>query len=71
MEKIKIRYAALVRIDAWEDANDPHNLPYDEIKRNVEEGITKEIKAYLEDMAINDGKGEVAVVQLAADVWEE
>ena len=71
MELIKVRYVALVGIDTWTDANDPHNLPYDEIKKNVEEGITKELEEYLKDIAIDEEKGEVTVIQLLADVWKE
>lgn len=72
MELIKVRYVALVGIDTWADANDPHNLPYDEIKRNVENGgITKELEEYLKDIAIDEEKGEVTVIQLLADVWKE
>lgn len=71
MELIKVRYVALVGIDTWTDANDPHNPPYDEIKRNVEKGITKELEQCLKDMAIDEERGEVTVIQLLADVWKE
>lgn len=80
MELIKVRYVALVGIDTWTDANDPHNLPYDEIKRNVGNGIIKElkeclkdiaIKECLKDIAIDEERGEVTVIQLLADVWKE
>ena len=71
MELIKVRYVALVGIDTWTDANDPHNLPYDEIKSNVENGITKELEQCLKDIAIDEERGEVTVIQLLADVWKE
>jgi len=68
--KIKMNYVALIGLKSEVDEDDPRILKFEDIQKNVKEGITKELEKFFKD-ELADGKSEVSVIQLQADVWRE
>ena len=68
--KIKMNYVALIGLKSEVDEDDPGILKFEDIQKNVKEGITKELERFFKD-ELADGKSEVSVIQLQADVWRE
>jgi len=68
--KIKMNYVALIGLKSEVDEDDPRILKFEDIQKNVKEGITKELERFFKD-ELADGESEVSVIQLQADVWRE
>lgn len=68
--KIKMNYVALIGFKSEIDEDDPTILKFEDIQKNVKEGITKELERFIKN-ELAEEKSEVSVIQLQADVWRE
>jgi hypothetical protein len=64
---IKGRYVAQIEVNFMHDEKDPNILPFEEIKKNLNE-ITPELQKLLEN-ELCDENDCVTVTQMFADVW--
>lgn len=71
MGKINIKYVAQVMIEDSVDENEPDVLSYEEIKKNVEEELTKNLTNLITEEIVASEKCQVTVVQLMASVSRE
>ena len=71
MGKINIKYVAQVMIEDSVDENEPDVLSYEEIKKNVEEELTKNLTNLVTEEVIASEKCQITVVQLVASVSRE
>ena len=71
MGKINIKYVAQVVIEDSVDEDEPDLLSYEEIKKNVEEELTKNLTNLITEEIVASEKCQVTVVQLMASVSRE
>ena len=71
MGKINIKYVAQVVIEDSVDEDEPDLLSYEEIKKNVEEELTKNLTNLITEEIVASEKCQVTVVQLMASVLRE
>ena len=71
MGKINIKYVAQVMIEDSVDEDEPDLLSYEEIKKNVEEELTKNLTNLITEEIVASEKCQVTVVQLMASVSRE
>lgn len=71
MGKINIKYVAQVVIEDSVDENEPDVLSYEEIKKNVEEELTKNLTNLVNEEVSASEKCQITVVQLMASVSRE
>lgn len=71
MGKINIKYVAQVMIEDSVDENEPDVLSYEEIKKNVEEELTKNLTKLVNEEVAASEKCQITVVQLVGSVSRE
>ena len=71
MGKINVKYVAQVVIEDSVDEDEPDLLSYEEIKKNVEEELTKNLTNLITEEIVASEKCQVTVVQLMASVSRE
>ena len=71
MGKINVKYVAQVVIEDSVDETEPDLLSYEEIKKNVEEELTKNLTNLITEEIVASEKCQVTVVQLMASVSRE
>ena len=71
MGKINIKYVAQVMIEDSVDENEPDVLSYEEIKKNVEEELTKNLTKLVNEEVDASEKCQITVVQLEGSVSRE
>jgi hypothetical protein len=69
--KINIKYVAQVMIEDSVDENEPDVLSYEEIKKNVEEELTKNLTKLVNEEVAASEKCQITVVQLVGSVSRE